>query len=911
MTKLFISYAHADTEAVIRIVEDLREAGHDVWIDTRGIQGGTLWGAEIAKAIVDHDVFLLFVSSKSIVSDFVRREVDIAFEEKKRILPVMLEKVEIPVHLDYQLAGIQYIDYCAPDWKSRLLAALSGRQALALPKKRKKLYPPIPALEKIEHSLVLSNRARELQKSLQHLENYRLLLITGMPGIGKSTFARALLDFKPANSPQPFWYNFERQRSSGNSLGILLDHISDYLEVCLDMDVRRDVMAFRDTPGGIPSVSDIDVLISFLNQDVPIWLVFDNLETVLSRDTCGFFDDGLELLFESLKNSTHSARIVITNPFVPVLKTGEAFLEAGTQALALEGLDDASAVALLRAYGLEGLPAEKLGPLIHEVNGHPFVLNHIAHYIQTLGVSAALEDLQGGLEEINARFGDSLKQRLSSQEFNALQCLTILNRETMLTGLCQIAQVRSNVIVRLREKGLLQANEAGKFWLHNIVRNSLRPAEPGVLRPAHLRAMNFYRRQELPLSRCSIDDYASVLEWHHHAVEANDVISAYSALYSTGLKDQLMKWNEYDLLVRLCEQTLSAVYRIDADLQEVTANLSSNERINIYHVLGAASFLLGDFATSIEHLKAALHLLQFQEDRELKIKLLIDLAESCSGAGDFRSAMELCDQLATLLIDVKNGVLQAKFLHLRGIVHRDRGELEAAKRDLEGALNLYRNLDDPTHLGSATIDLGNVYYYEHRFADATANYQRALAAFESQGDTRGEFLARFNIADIFLQNEQFQMALEQIRPAVDIAHKRKLTNLELKASLILAEAQIAVSCLSEAEQSLTRIKTLVKKHGSARDLGQECLLLGFMHSKRNQPEQAMNCFRRAFELLENRDCQYECARGYLLFAAFLKEQGKLQRAQEALTKAWNLFTRTNSQLSLQTTERMLADILRH
>ncbi len=824
----------------------------------------------------------------------------------------MLEKVEIPVELDYQLAGIQYINYCAPDWKSRLLTALTAQPdpgPIGGIKNWINPYSSLPVLEPIERKLILSNRGKELKRAVQYLDQHRLLLITGMPGIGKSTFARALLEFMPEGCLPPFWYNFERHRSSGNTLGVLLDRISSYLDICLKIEVHREVIAFRNSPAGAASANDVDVLIGFLNQDKPIWLVFDNLETVLSRDSNEFLDEGPEILFDSLKNNTHNAKIILTNPFIPMMRSGELFLEAGTKALALEGLDDASTIAFLNEYGLQDLPEEMLAQLVREINGHPFTLNHIARYIRTIGISAAVENLQGGLEESSERFGDSLKERLSPQEFRALGLLTILHREIPLTGLCQVAQVKPGIIMRLREKGLLQSNEAGQFWLHNIVRNSLKPSEPDLMRQAHARAMNFYRKQELPVSRQSIDDYASILEWHQHAVEANDVISAYSALYSTGLKDQLMKWNEYDLLVRLCEQILSSVYGVQADLLQVEPNLSNNERINIYYTLEIASFLLGDFAKSIEHLKAALNLLQLQEDQELRIKLLIDLSESYSGLGDLQSAMELCEKLATLLADVKNEVLQAKFLHLRGIIYRDRGDLEAAKRDLEGALSLYGNSNDSPHLGNATIDLGNVYYYQHRFADATANYQRALVAFESQGDMRGVIVARFNIAEIFLQNEQYQMALEEIRPAVDIACKRKLTNQELRASLIMVESQIALSYLDEAEQGLRLIKALVKKHSSPCYFGQEFLLRGFMHSKRNQPEQAMNCFVRAFEFLENRDCQEECARGYLLFAAFLKEQGKLQMAQEALTKAWNLFTRTNNRLSLQTTERMLAAIL--
>jgi hypothetical protein len=127
MTKLFISYSHADSELVMSIAGQLQEAGLDVWIDKFGIQGGDLWVSEIAQGIRNCEVLLLFMSLKSLASDFVRREVQIAFEQQKKIIPVRLEAVQIPISLEYPLAGIQYINYQAPDWKTQLWNVLGLR----------------------------------------------------------------------------------------------------------------------------------------------------------------------------------------------------------------------------------------------------------------------------------------------------------------------------------------------------------------------------------------------------------------------------------------------------------------------------------------------------------------------------------------------------------------------------------------------------------------------------------------------------------------------------------------------------------------------------------------------------------------------------------------------------------------
>lgn len=912
MSKLFVSYAHADSDIVTAVSRELQEAGHEVWIDKYGIQGGTLWGAEIAKAIIACDVLLLFLSPKAVASDYVRREVDIAFHEKRKILPVMLEKVEIPVELDYQLAGLQYIDYQAPDWRTRLSIALGSlplRRSEKDTGKLKNPYASLPVLEPIERLLILSNRKKELERGMEYLSNHRLLLVTGMPGMGKSTFARALLEFVPAGSPPPFWYNFERQRSSGNSLGVLLEHISSYLDVCLDAEVRREVMAFRNSAGGNASVNDVDVLISFLYQDPPIWLVFDNMETVLSRDTNEFLDDNLELLFESLKSSGHNAKIIVTNPFVPILKSGEPYLEDGTSALTLEGLDDDFSVAFLRAYGLQNLPEDKLKPLVREINGHPFILNHMARYIQAVGVPAAMENFQGGLEEVSERFGDTLRQRLSTQEFNALRSVIILNREIPLTGLCQVAQVKPGVIARLREKGLLQTNDTGKFWLHNIVRNSLKPAESDLLRQAHLRAMNFYRHQELPSSPQSMDDFANVLEWHHHAVEANDVVSAYAAVFPTGLKEQLMKWNEYALLVKLCQRTLTAFYQVKADISHIEANLSNIEQIHIYHALGTACFLMGDFTNSVTHLNTALNLLQAQDDEELGIRLLIDLAESYNGLRDYKSATDLCQQLAILLANSRNEILQAKFLHLRGIIRRDQGFAEEATRDLEQALQIYKALNDQVHVANITGDLGIGYYFKNRFEEAISYYRQAIVSSEANNDLRGAMIGYFNIGDIYLLSAKYDVAGEELRTAFETARRKKITWMEVDAGLYLAETLLALSDFEQAEEILNELKPLLQKRASRCSVGLELTLRARLCWKRKQIDQAKTLYRRAFEILENdSDCRYECARAYLPYSEFMLEDGKTDSAELALQKGRKLFQDLNNQLGVEMVDRTLSTL---
>ncbi len=59
---VFISYASADRERVVTLVEALQRAGVAVWLDREGIHGGANYGREIAAAIKDSAALVLMTS---------------------------------------------------------------------------------------------------------------------------------------------------------------------------------------------------------------------------------------------------------------------------------------------------------------------------------------------------------------------------------------------------------------------------------------------------------------------------------------------------------------------------------------------------------------------------------------------------------------------------------------------------------------------------------------------------------------------------------------------------------------------------------------------------------------------------------------------------------------------------------
>src|SRR3954451_18955849 len=94
--RLFFSYSRSDTDFVMRLRQDLERAGHEVWLDQDDIPGGAAWRRSIGEGIAGADVVLVVVTPASMGSPNVERELTVADEQAKRLLPVLAQPAVIP-----------------------------------------------------------------------------------------------------------------------------------------------------------------------------------------------------------------------------------------------------------------------------------------------------------------------------------------------------------------------------------------------------------------------------------------------------------------------------------------------------------------------------------------------------------------------------------------------------------------------------------------------------------------------------------------------------------------------------------------------------------------------------------------------------------------------------------------------
>ncbi len=112
--RIFISHSHIDNEFGTRLAQDLSRVLGDesaVWYDVLGgLHGGVNWWEKIVEELTARNVFLLVLSPEAMNSLWVRREIDMALNENKFILPILYR--ECSVRADLRI--IQITSFLAP-----------------------------------------------------------------------------------------------------------------------------------------------------------------------------------------------------------------------------------------------------------------------------------------------------------------------------------------------------------------------------------------------------------------------------------------------------------------------------------------------------------------------------------------------------------------------------------------------------------------------------------------------------------------------------------------------------------------------------------------------------------------------------------------------------------------------------
>jgi hypothetical protein len=290
---------------------------------------------------------------------------------------------------------------------------------------------------------VFYGREKELTTLEQSIVNApcQLVVLSGMPGIGKTALVRKLAEQIQGNFEYLMW------RSLRNALPIqeLLADLIKFLANQPQSDLPEDVD------------ERVSRLIEYLRKHRCL-LVLDDVETILrSGDRFGRYRQGYEgygVLLRRVGEAQHQSCLLLCSQE----KLREiALLESPTQlvrSLPLVGLEPDDAKKILQEKGLTG--EEQWENLIQDYGGNPLALKLVANTIQDLfnGNVASFTKLQTLL--INDIFRETLDnqfERLSDLDKEIMCCLASQ------TNRVSLSELRENMQTSLRMSELIEALE--------------------------------------------------------------------------------------------------------------------------------------------------------------------------------------------------------------------------------------------------------------------------------------------------------------------------------------------------------------------------------------------------------------------------------------------------------------------
>jgi len=646
---------------------------------------------------------------------------------------------------------------------------------------------------------VTENRSEELRKALTYLENHRILLISGVGGVGKSTLARALVDLRPVNVPEPFWFDFNQNQSA--KLGDILEKLASYLkvpEIAYFKDERRE-----------PGKFDIDKLTGEFQRKSEIWLIFDDLSTILEDQR--FADNGIELLFSSLRHNTHNAKIIVTSRTLPIFKNGEKLIDVveNEDKQDLKGLEKDFAVNYLVSNGLNKVEPEKLEKLAIGVDGHPLALKLLVELVKEFGVKDMLEDLSMYQESKDDTIKKARKlfDKLAGEEKELLERISVYRGHVGLEGVKEMFTEKTpkNAVKKLIDKSLLETDHNGNYWLHPLVRE-FSYEDLKNKKEAHILAVKYYLSIPLPENPIKKEDLQPIIEAHYHACMAEEYDQALDIIFNNNLNKYLNLWGNYTVLIDLYSKllpknhfweeillndkktyyvilgTLGLAYHNFGDLRKaieyyeqtlkIAQEIGNKQLESIVLVnMGLAYDNMRDLRKAITYYEQALKIDQEIRYREGESAVLANIGSAYHNLGDLRNAIKYCEQALKIAEEIGDRLGERTCLGILGLVYSDLGEPRRALKFHGEALKIVQEIGDKQGESIVLETLGLAYNHLGDLRNAIEYYEQALKIAQEIGYRRGEGADLGNLGNAYSDLGEPRKAIEYYEQALKISRE--------------------------------------------------------------------------------------------------------------------------------------------
>lgn len=185
--QIFISYSNEDNKdkkIAETVCTNLEQNAGKCWIAPRDIEPGTPYALSIVSAIKSSEVMVLILTKNVNTSEHVRREIELAVNEKIPIIPLRIEDVKPKGEMEYYLSSIHWLEATTPPLEQHLpILAEAIRKKLKLVKVSQPdaeiVYNTRPGIHVFtEETPIKTSKWRKLRVFISHaIDDYSLYRI--------------------------------------------------------------------------------------------------------------------------------------------------------------------------------------------------------------------------------------------------------------------------------------------------------------------------------------------------------------------------------------------------------------------------------------------------------------------------------------------------------------------------------------------------------------------------------------------------------------------------------------------------------------------------------------------------------------------------------------------------------------
>ncbi|NJP07214.1 MAG: tetratricopeptide repeat protein [Chloroflexaceae bacterium] len=764
----------------------------------------------------------------------------------------------------------------------------------------------------------LLDRADVLAYYREKVETLHFVVITGIPGTGKTVLA-TLLAHQLTQPDKIFWHRFQEQ----DALASLIWALAGFLAWHGQQGVWQQLQSSRNMGETFDPEHYIHSLIEMLRHQSSV-LCLDDFHLV-------DMDIGINSFVKELRSglAQSATRLIMTSQRTP------RFVPEGTFK-PLNGMSLPETRQLFARHHLV-LSDPDVASIHNHLHGNPYWLTLAVDALkQSLDQSSVMNRLleKRDPEDITHYLQEQTNASLSADERAMMCALTVLRGDSGTKEILAAITLQSDptpVLERLSERSLVRVNEGytGKqYSLHDLLRvfYDQHVLEDGERQSLHRRAASSFADSSDELANFKAAqhcyharDYALALEYYAKDARMLIDIGRGNALQQ-GLEDVDRAYQQEirQAQIRQCYAMGAALRykspdrakeRLAQGLDLLASQPPDQDNAFVQEMTGHMHRMYGalltenkEYSRALSHLEQSLRVWSAESDAYADVLIPLANLHIESEEGDDDYGFQCYERALAIYNQTGNDWGKMAVLHNIGIEHDMAGNWERARRCLQQAIQLAEQRGALLYQAQTELSLGTLRMNQGDDAEATVLFEHVIEVARKYHYQTTLVAGLSSLADLKLRSGDTAAALPLLREAQTLAYQEQARDQLAEIYRGWALVSLVQGNLVEAHEHAQEALRTAQENQDRAEQGKSQRVLARVLAA-TDPAQAITAFEASLNILSDR---YEHARTATEFARTLLSLEQHERAHALLQPAHTTFANLGAQRDAAVVETLLA-----